>query len=455
MSRRRIIIFGLLAVVAVIAVALLLKGGGDEGMRVYTGEVEARSIQETVAASGKVFPEMEVKISSDVSGEIVELIVEEGDSIVAGQLLAKIDPDAYQSQVQRGIAGVNSSKAQLANARAQINTQTAQKEQTQAQLINAREVHERNKELLEDKVISQSEFDASLSNLRALEANLRAAESNIDAAEESARAAQFGVESAEASLNELRTSLRRTTIYAPTDGVISLLNVEEGERVVGTIQMAGTEMMRLADLSKMEVRVEVSENDIPRVRMGDKAEIEVDAYLDRKFIGTVTQIANSSTTAATAGSVLNSEQVTNFEVRIQIDPESYADLEREGAPSPFRPGMSASVEILTNRVDDALSLPIQAVTTREPEKAKGAARTVANAGMNDDFLEVVFVVQSDTVEQRIVTTGVQDDDFIVIKSGVKAGEVVVIGPYNAVARELKPGTKVNVVSEDKFYEIDN
>lgn len=455
MSRRRIIIFGLLAVVVLIAVALLLKGGGDEGMRVYTGEVEARSIQETVAASGKVFPEMEVKISSDVSGEIVELIVEEGDSVVAGQLLAKIDPDAYQSQVQRGIAGVNSSKAQLANARAQINTQTAQKEQTQAQLINAREVHVRNKELLEDKVISQSEFDASLSNLRALEANLRAAESNIDAAEESARAAQFGVESAEASLNELRTSLRRTTIYAPTDGVVSLLNVEAGERVVGTIQMTGTEMMRIADLSKMEVRVEVSENDIPRVRMGDKAEIEVDAYLDRKFIGTVTQIANSSTTAATAGAVLNSEQVTNFEVRIQIDPESYADLEREGTPSPFRPGMSASVEILTNRVDDALSLPIQAVTTREPEKAKGAARTVTNAGMNDDFLEVVFVVQSDTVEQRTVTTGIQDDDFIVIKSGVKAGEEVVIGPYNAVARELKPGTKVNVVSEDKFYAIDN
>lgn len=455
MSRRRIIIFGLLAVVAIIAIALALKGGKDEGTRVYTEEVAPRSIQETVSASGKVFPETEVKISSDVSGEIVELIVEEGDSVIAGQLLAKIDPDAYQSQVQRGIASVNSSKAQLANARAQIKTLTAQKEQTEAQLINAREIHERNKELLKDKVISQSDFDASLSNLRALEANLRAAESNIDAAKESARAAQYGVESAEASLNELRTNLRRTTIYAPTTGVVSLLNVEEGERVVGTIQMTGTEMMRIADLSAMEVRVEVSENDIPRVSLGDKAEIEVDAYLDRKFIGTVTQIANSSTTAATAGSVLNSEQVTNFEVRIQIDPGSYADLEREGIPSPFRPGMSASVEILTNRVEDALSLPIQAVTTREPEKEKGAARTVSNAGIDDDFLEVVFVVQADTVAQRTVETGIQDNDFIVITSGVEAGEEVVTGPYNAVSRQLKNGSKVQVISEDEFYKSNN
>ncbi len=452
MSRRRIIIFSLLAIVVLVAIGLILKGGDDEGIRVYTEAVTARSIQETVAASGKVFPETEVKISSDVSGEIVELMIEEGDSVVAGQLLAKIDPDAFQSQVQRGIATVNSAKAQLANARAQIETLKAQREQTQAQLVNAREIHQRNEGLLKDQVISQADFDASLSNLRALEANLRAAESNVRGAEESARAAQFQVESADASLNELRTSLRRTTIYAPTDGVISLLSVEAGERVVGTIQMSGTEMMRIADLSAMEVRVEVSENDIPRVSLGDKAEIEVDAYLDRKFIGTVSQIANSSTTAATAGAVLNSEQVTNFEVRIQIDPGSYADLEQKGIPSPFRPGMSASVEILTNRVDDALSLPIQAVTTREPEKEKGTARTVSNAGIEDDFLEVVFVVQADTVAQRTVETGIQDNDFIVIKSGVAAGEEVVTGPYNAVARELRDGTKVQVVSEDKFYE---
>lgn len=443
MSRKTIfIILGLLALAAVIAA--VVGGRKEEGIRIFTTEVKARSIQESVAASGRVFPQTEVKISSDVSGEIVELYVKEGDSVVAGQLLAKIDADAYQSQVARGVAGVNGSKAQLANSKAQINTLQAQKEQIMAQLQNAREINERNVQLRKEGVISQADLEVSQSNFKALEANLRSAESNVAAARESAKAAQFSVESSEATLTELRTSLRRTTIYAPMGGVISLLNVEQGERVVGTIQMTGTEMMRIANLNAMEVRVEVSENDLPRVKLGDKAEIEVDAYLGRKFIGTVSQIANSSTNAALAENVLNSDQVTNFEVRISIDPSSYADLLTEKNPFPFRPGMSASAEILTEKATDVLTLPIQCVATRENPAYKDDPTL-------EELLEVVFVISGDTVRQVEVTTGLQDDTNIQMLSGVSAGDQVAEGPYTALSRGLNNGEKVIVVKEEDYY----
>ncbi|MEL6356468.1 MAG: efflux RND transporter periplasmic adaptor subunit, partial [Bacteroidota bacterium] len=389
MKRRTLfILLGLIALIVILAV--VFGGRREEGTRIFTTEVEKRAIQEKVAASGKVFPQTEVKISSDVSGEIVELYVEEGDSVVAGQLLAKIDADTYQSQVARGEAGVNSAKANEANAKAQIKTLEASKEQIQAQLKNAQEIYDRNLKLREEGVISQADLEASLSSLDALKANFRSAESNIQAARESAKAAQYQVKSSAATLEELRTSLRRTTIYAPMGGVISLLSVEQGERVVGTIQMTGTEMMRIANLNAMEVRVEVSENDVPRVSLGDKAEIEIDAYLDRKFIGTVTQVANSSTTAATAENVLNSDQVTNFEVRISIDPESYADLIAGGNPYPFRPGMSAGADILTEKVNEVLTVPIQCVSTRENEDYKDNPEL-------EELLEVVFIVSGDTV----------------------------------------------------------
>ncbi|MCP9236046.1 efflux RND transporter periplasmic adaptor subunit [Lewinella sp. JB7] len=447
MSRKVILlIFG---VVALIIIAVVVFGGrAEEGARVFVQEVATRPIQEVVSASGKIFPQTEVKISSDVSGEVVELYVEEGDSVVPNQLLAKIDADAYQSQVARGVAGVNSSKAQLANANAQINTLMAQRDQTLAQLENARDILKRNQQLLEDGVISQAEFETSEANVRGLEANLSAAESSVRAARESARAAEYGIQSSEATLNELRTSLRRTTIYAPMGGVVSLLNVEQGERVVGTIQMTGTELMRIANLNAMEVRVEVSENDVPSVNLGDKAEIEVDAYLNRTFTGTVTQIANSSTTAGLADNVLNSDQVTNFEVRISIDPESYADLVSAGNAYPFRPGMSAGVDILTERVEDALAVPIESVTTRENEAGDDAP------GANE-LQEVVFVVRGDTVAQEEVTTGLQDAKYIQVKSGVVSGDRVVAGPYGALARTLKSGAKVNVVDKDDFYEEEN
>ena len=447
MSRKAILLV-LGIVVLIIIAAVVFSGRGEDGTRVFVEEVEQRPIQEVVSASGKIFPQTEVKISSDVSGEVVELYVEEGDSVVPNQLLAKIDADAYQSQVARGVAGVNSSRAQLANAEAQINTLKAQREQTLAQLENAREQLTRNEQLFQDEVISRAELETSQANVRGLEANLAAAESSVRAAEESARAAEYNIQSSEATLGELRTSLRRTTLYAPMGGVVSLLNIEEGERVVGTAQMTGTELMRIANLNAMEVRVEVSENDVPSVKLGDKAEVEVDAYLNRTFSGTVTQIANSSTTAGLADNVLNSDQVTNFEVRISIDPESYDDLVAAGNPYPFRPGMSASVDVLTKLASEALSVPIESVTTREQTEADTAA--TASVGTND-LQEVVFVIRGDTVAEVAVATALQDAKHIQVTEGVSVGDRVVAGPYGALSRDLQSGQRVVVVAKDDFY----
>ena len=453
-----------LIIVLVVVIAGLAAFGAwkqnskPKGEKVFSEMVEKRTIKEMVAASGRVFPQTEVKISSDVSGEIVELFVEEGDSVVVGQLLAKIDPDAYQSQVERGVAGVNSAKAQLANSKSQIENLKAQKEQIHAQLVNAQEIHERNEKLKADGVISDADFDASLSNLRALEANLRSSEASIKAAEESARASMFAVQSSEATLKELRTSLRRTTIYAPMNGIISRLSVEAGERVVGTIQMTGTEMMRIANLNAMEVRVEVSENDIPRVSYGDLVEIEVDAYLDRKFLGTVTMIANSSTNTGVT-TALTTDQVTNFEVRISMDPNSYNDLITPQKPYPFRPGMSASVEINTETKDGILSIPIQAVTTREKDEDKNKEKKRVNQKRDqekddEDILEVVFVALNDTVKMVEVKTGIQDDTYIEVLDGLKEGDEIVAGPYTAVSRKLKQGKPINTVTEEEYFKAD-
>lgn len=452
-KRSNTLIFALLGAIIILVGFLIWRNKNQpKGEKVITEIAEDRTIIEEVSASGKVFPQTEVKISSDVSGEIVELLIEEGDSVVSGQLLARIDPDAFESQVERGAASVNSAKAQLANARSQIEQFKAQKEQIEAQLINAREIHERNEPLYKEGVISEADFQQSLSNLRALEANLRSAQANVKAAEQSAQAAAYTVQSSQASLKELKTSLRRTEIFAPMSGIISRLDVEEGERVVGTIQMAGTEMMRIANLNAMEVRVEVSENDIPRVTVGDEVAIEVDAYIDRIFKGKVTQIANSATNAATAAS-LTSDQVTNFEVRINIDPASYDDLITPAKPYPFRPGMSASVDVRTEVADGVLSIPIQAVTTREKKDSKKpAAKTAALEEEEDlDLMEVIFIVSGDTVRMQKVKTGIQDDTYIEVVNGLSSGEEVVTGPYAAVARKLESGEEVQVVDEDELY----
>ncbi len=461
-KNRNLFIWILLGLIVVlVAVAAINNRNKPKGERVTTENAELRTIKEMVAASGKIFPQTEVKISSDVSGEIVELYVEEGDSVEVGQLLAKIDPDAFQSQVERGVASVNSAKAQLANAKANVENLKAQKQQIIAQLENAKDVHNRNEGLYKEGAISQADYESSGANQRGLEANLNASDASIKSAQENVRASQFNVQSAEATLKELRTSLRRTTLYAPMSGIVSQLNVEEGERVVGTIQMSGTELMRIANLNAMEVRVEVSENDIPRVSLGDEVDIEVDAYIDRKFKGNVTQIANSATTAAGATVSLTSDQVTNFEVRISINPNSYSDLISENNRFPFRPGMSASVEVNTDTRAGVVSVPIQAVTVRNPDekkkKKKGRAKTVAATNDDeeevddDDLVEVIFVAVGDTVNMVKVVTGIQDDTYIEILKGIQEGAVVISAPYTAISKKLEQGDPIQIVEEDELF----
>lgn len=467
MAKRKnnnLLIFGLIAVIAILAIAVAIQSKNKEtGIKVTVEEVESRTITEIVAASGKIFPETEVKMSSDVSGEIVDLFVEEGDSVISGQLLANIDPDAFQSQVERGQASVNSARAQLANSRAQIENAIAQKEQIIAQLENAKVVFNRNKQLLADGALSEADFQTSEANLRGLEANLKAAEAGIKSAQQSAQASEFSVKSSQATLKELQTSLRRTSIYAPTNGIVSMLSVEQGERVVGTIQMTGTEMMRIANLNIMEVRVDVSENDIPRVSLGDEVDIEVDAYIDRVFKGTVTQIANSASNSATAA--LTSDQVTNFEVRVLINPDSYQDLIAAGNRYPFRPGMSSTVEIKTESRPDIITVPIQSVVVREkkdliPNKKSSKKKKSDEEGSetkkksedDEELIEVVFVaMEGDTVAIVPVTTGIQDDTYIEITKGLKKGQKVVSGPYSVLSRRLKLGDEINIVEEDKLY----
>ncbi len=456
-NNRLIIIIA--AVVVLLIVAAIIKGRSQQrGEEVEVEKVERRVIVEKVSASGKIFPETEVKISSDVSGEVVELEVEEGDSVKMGQLLARIDPDAYQSAVERGKASVDNAKAQVANARAGIERSKAQyiqakaqKEQIEAQLENAKAIHQRNEQLKAEKVISDADYDASLSNLRALEANLRSAEANVSSAEaslesakQSTEAASFNVKSAEASLKELQTNLRRTSIYAPVTGIVSQLNVEQGERVVGTIQMTGTELMRIANMSTMEVQVDVNENDVVRVSLGDPVIIDVDAYLDREFKGVVTEIASSASNAGTVA--LTTDQVTNFVVKVRISPESYADLISEQNPYPFRPGMSASVDIVTETKGDVLSIPIQSVTTREKEQDEAKKKKVSLE--DEELMEVVFVKDGDKVKMVKVQTGIQDDDFIEITEGLSGDEEVVTGPYSAISRKLDDGDQIKIKEED-------
>jgi HlyD family secretion protein len=417
-----------------------------KGEKVTVEKVQRRTIFETVSASGKVFPEKEIKISSDVSGEIVELMVKEGDSVKAGQLLAKINPDTYISAVERGNASVNNARSQAAVSLAQIETSKAQIEQIQANLANAQKIHTRNIQLRSQGVISQADFDASLANVEALEANLKSAKASLNSSTQSAKAAEYTVKSTEASLKELRTSLSRTSIFAPAAGVVSKLNVEQGERVVGTIQMAGTEMMRIANLSNMEVQVDVSENDILRVSLGDTAEIEVDAYLDRKFKGIVMEIANSASNTTSAGvQTLSSDQVTNFIVKIRILHATYADM-ITGSSFPFRPGMSAAVEIFTNSKSDILTVPISAVTTREDETTDSLKTIKAKS---EEAKEYVFLYSADTARMVRVQSGIQDDNYIEIVSGLDGGEDVITGPYATVSRKLKQGMKLLKEDKDK------
>ncbi len=401
-------------------------------------EVKRTTIVEKVSASGKIQPETEVKISPDVSGEIIELHVQEGDSVKKGQLLLRIRPDNYQSMVDAQQAGVNQARANLAQAKARL-------AQARANNRQITENYERNKTLYQQKVISESEFQQ-------IKANYEVSEQEVQSLVQSVRAAEFSVQNALASLKDARENLNKTTIYAPVSGTVSKLNVEQGERVVGTSQMAGTEIMRIANLNNMEVRVNVNENDIIRVALGDSVIVEVDSYAsnDEKFKGVVTAIANTAKDAASL------EAVTEFEVRIRLLNSSYAHLAAKSS-RPFRPGMTASVDILTERKSNVLSVPLSAVTTRtgvkqpEPE-AENAPEAAPQQQQTPDgpVAEIVFLYDAatNTVKKVNVETGISDFENIEIKKGLTEGQKVVSGPFGAVARTLKDGASVVVKQEN-------
>jgi HlyD family secretion protein len=447
-STKRNWILGIIAILILLSLAYFSRSP-DEGIQVEQSTVKKRDIIETVQASGRIYPEKEVKISSDVSGAIFDLSVREGDSVNAGQFIAQIDPEVIESQVQRARASVNSALAQLAQNEAGAAQAEAQLEQARAQLNTQQVIHNRNLSLHEEEVISNQEKEQSQLNLDNAVANVKSAKAQLRSAEKAVEAARFNVQSARASLKELSTSLDRTTIYAPTEGIVSKLNVEEGERVVGTIQMTGTELMRIASFNTMEVRVEVSENDIIRLDEGNEVNIEVDAYISRVFKGHVTEIASSAADIGSAGAAsgINTEQATNFIVKIRIDSSSYADLVGEGQQFPFRPGMNANVEIKTREVEDVVAAPIGAITTRDKEKER-EGETKYNSTLQDDYMEVAFLIESDTVRQVQVVTGLQDAEWIEIKSGLSIGDKVASGPYSAVFQKLEKGDRVNVTEKE-------
>ncbi len=430
-SLRNLIIFFTLLVLALMILAVVGKKKGWVGQpkhtKVAVEAVKKKTILQTVSASGKIYPEVEVKIASDVSGEIIELLVKEGDSIRKGQLLARIEPDIYNTAVQRAEASLNSARANAANSRAQIL-------QLETQLDQLKRVQERNQALFNDQLISQAVLEESQSAVKSFEAQILAANEMLSGS-------NYGIKSAEAGVTESKKALRKTNIYAPMTGVLSTLNVEQGERVVGTAQFAGTEMMRIANFDKMELRVEVSENDVVKVSDNDKVIVEIDAYVDREFKGEVTQISNS-TAAAMA---LTNDQVTNFTVKIRLLKESYQDLIDSGRKFVFRPGMSASAEIETQRLEDILAVPIQSVTTRE------IADSLQTDENRDDLLEVVFLVKGGKIQQQEVKTGIQDDTYIQIVEGLEGGESIVSAPYREISKKLEPEQNVDVVDKEELY----
>ena len=429
MSKKTIFILLGSAIGLILLLVGLKKGGvignNDESKVVELSKVAQTTIVETVSATGKIQPEIEVKISSEVSGEIIALPIKEGQQVKKGDLLVRINPDLYESGVNRSVASMSTTKAGLSQADAQVK--------------EAKANYDRNKKLFEKGIISKSEWDRIVSAYEVAVANKQSA--------------YYQVQSASATVTEAKDNLGRTTIYAPADGTISLLNVELGERVLGTQQMAGTEILRIANLNNMEVEVDVNENDIVKVNIGDSANIEVDAYLKREFKGIVTSISNSASTTLTA------DQVTNFKVKVRILKESYQDL-LEGKPenfSPFRPGMTATVDIITKRKENITAVPISAVVIKDDttsvkkdivaELEKKEQEQKGTAPKSDKKYECVFVKVADKAKLRVVKTGIQDDTNIEIISGLKPGEEIIIGPYTTVSKDLVSNDKVRVETE--------
>lgn len=434
--------------VFIVVLLLTLKGcgalGEGEGVRVAVDTATEKTIIETVNASGKIYPEVEVKIKPDVSGEVVELPILEGDSVAKGQLLVKINPTIYNSAVTQAEASMFQSRASVSNAQELTAQAKAQMERTKANF-------DRNKELFSSKVISRMEYEQAQADYLSAKANFEATQANV-------KGGTYGVAGAQANLSQAQENLRRTTITAPTSGIISQLLVKKGERVVGTAQMDGTQILTIANLGRMEVRVDVSETDITKVSIGDTSFIEVDAFRGRKFKGIVSKISVSSVQLnnVTAAAATSTDQVTNYTVHIFILPESYAGLRTELGKGrfPFKPGMSAGVEIQTRKEDHILSVPINAVTTRDwPDSLK--KKKQPELGDNDDIRQVVFVYnsQAKTVSLRDVKTGIQNNEFIQITSGLKKGETVIVAPYGAVARTLTDKSKVKVVPRNQLYEV--
>lgn len=424
MSKKKTYIIIAVIVSSIILLLALSKmgvfGDKEEGIEVETAKANEITIVETVSATGKIQPEIEVKVSSQVSGEIIELPVKEGQIVKKGQLLAKINPDLYSSGVERSVSNYSGTKASLSQA--------------EASFKEAQSNYQRSKTLFEKGIISKSDWDK--------------ATATFEAAKASRESAYFNVKSASASVKEAKDNLGRTLIYAPADGTISVLNVELGEKILGTQQMAGTEILRVANLNNMEVEVDVNENDIVKVTIGDTAKIQVDAYLKKEFKGIVTSISNSASATTTA------DQVTNFKVKVRILKESYQDL-LQGKPasySPFRPGMTATVDIITTRKEKVIGIPLSAVVM----KADTSAVNKNDLGKEDDEkqkpksdkkFECVFVKNGTKAKIKIVKTGIQDDTNIEIVSGLQKGEEVIVGPYTTVSKDLNSGDKVNVASK--------
>jgi len=436
-----------LGILVVLLVVLSKTGafGKEEGIKVTAEKAQKRTIIEVVNASGKIYPEIEVKVSPDISGEITELTIQEGDSVKKGQILARIYADIYNIQRNQAASGVVQSQAQVANSQAAIDALKAQLEQAQR-------TYDMQKKLFDDKVISRNEFNVA-------EANLKSSKANYNAALQGIRGGEASVQSARQSLAKANTDLGRTVIIAPMDGVISLLSVKKGEKVAGNSFNVGTEMMRIADMAKIEVRVDVGENDVPKVKLGDSAVVEVDAYSERKFKGIVTQIASSNNGAATQNALANtSNDVTQYKVYIRLLPSSYMDLIGKGS-FPFRPGMSASADIQTKTHVNVLSVPINAVTTRDKNdstktdtKKKDESDLKAAETSLDDLEVVVFVLDKEGKASKVkVKTDIQDINNIEITEGLKEGDQVVTGPYDVVSKTLKAGKKVKVVDKKELF----
>jgi HlyD family secretion protein len=443
--------------------------GKDEGTKVTAEKAEKRTIIEAVNASGKIYPEEEVKVSPDISGEITMLEIAEGDTVKKGQVLARIYADAYNIQRSQAASGVAQSQAQVGVQQAQVNNSQAALGALQAQQEQAERTYNMQKQLYNDKVISAAEFNVADANYKTSKANYNAAVQGISGVKASVQSARANVATAQASLQKANTDLGRTAIVAPMDGVISLLNVKKGEKVAGNSFNVGTEMLRIANMDKIELRVDVGENDVPKVKLGDSAIVMVDAYSEKKFKGIVTQIASSNNGASNQLGGATTD-VTQYKVYIRILKESYVELLGKGN-FPFRPGMSASADIQTKTQINVIAVPIIAVTQREKgdtlsvgkfatksKKEKdneNENRSISN-NTEEEMLTVVFVKgKDDKVSRKIVKTGIQDINNIEIISGLNVGDEVITGPYDVVSKSLRIGTKVKVVDKKELFDLKN